>query len=515
VHPGALARRVKEWVGREWAAGSRRLGAGAAVAALLLVALALNAIYVRGQGLGLDEHVPNRLRFHAIPVAMSVLYHGRPHDYTASQFIAFRFQDTAPIDADIEWARGAALPADDGTYYWAADDRGSADYVIAAFALFGPHVSSLYQFFFVVLLASCVLFLIAYRRQPATIGLLFFGLAAIYASLPIVPLSYLMNPVFERPSLFEPRTLNVLAFVATLHLALAAYSRERPRGWWLATVGQVGIFIFCYHARSSLGAEAAFIVAANVLAIAWGARRQTLSLRSWAPLACFLLSFAVLGAYKQYAYNPHYRQEMVARVVWHNALMGFSSNPALAERYKIRISDASAADAVISYMRERHDRRLTSAWTAQNVLNAFGGHGTFDWKAYESAGRELYFSVWREHPGEALHCYLIDKPREMAGIVATAASFGGGEYRDVLGIYFRPFGVSPLLIALPGFLLLAVGRARRPPLVSIAAGVALAGVLPGLLIYAVPLTMVSAFLGLALLAYGLVVEAGSAIAEKR
>jgi len=31
-------------------------------------------------------------------------------------------------------------PADDPTYFWAADDRGMADYVIAAFALFGPAV---------------------------------------------------------------------------------------------------------------------------------------------------------------------------------------------------------------------------------------------------------------------------------------------------------------------------------------------------------------------------------------
>src|SRR5262249_41173846 len=67
---------------------TRRLTPWQQVVVGLWVAAAASAIYVRGQQVGIDRNVTSRLRFHAIPVAMSVLYHGRPHDYTAYETLA-------------------------------------------------------------------------------------------------------------------------------------------------------------------------------------------------------------------------------------------------------------------------------------------------------------------------------------------------------------------------------------------------------------------------------------------
>jgi hypothetical protein len=139
-------------------------------------ALALAAIYVRGQHLALDRHVSSRLQFHAIPVALSVLYHGRPHDYTAFSSLAISFQAST---ADAR-AIASVPPADDKTYYWVADDRGMGDYVIAAFALFGPHPKSLYYAYFVVLACSVVLFLADLGRRAAGNAILLFVLGALY-----------------------------------------------------------------------------------------------------------------------------------------------------------------------------------------------------------------------------------------------------------------------------------------------------------------------------------------------
>ena len=107
-------------------------------------------MYARGQTVALDQPVTGRLRFHAIPVAMSVLYHGRRHDYTTYRSLALGFQERPQaiptsedsIETRLAWAATYTPPKDDATHYWAADDRGWADYVIGAFALFGPHVKS-------------------------------------------------------------------------------------------------------------------------------------------------------------------------------------------------------------------------------------------------------------------------------------------------------------------------------------------------------------------------------------
>src|ERR1700685_2115484 len=72
--------------------GVRRLRRREQVLVLLWAALSLTAIYVRGQHTDIEQHVSNRLRYHAIPVVMSVLYHGRTHDYTAFSSLAILFQ---------------------------------------------------------------------------------------------------------------------------------------------------------------------------------------------------------------------------------------------------------------------------------------------------------------------------------------------------------------------------------------------------------------------------------------
>src|SRR5262249_13644100 len=84
----------------------------------------------------------------------------------------------------------------------------------------------------------------------------------------------------EPPTLFEPRILDLLAIIATIHLACAGWASGRPRGWWLAFAGQLLLFIFCYHARSSLAWEAIFIVMGNCAAIAWTVWRPSRSPRS-------------------------------------------------------------------------------------------------------------------------------------------------------------------------------------------------------------------------------------------
>jgi len=134
---------------------TRRLTLPQQAAVWAWISVSVSLLFARGSALGLDRQVAGRLRVQAIPVAVSVLYHGRVHDYTAFRSVAA----TLRVGGSIGDAIFQAIPPGDGTYYWAADDRGMADHVMGAFALFGPRVESLYLMYFVLLAASLMLFL--------------------------------------------------------------------------------------------------------------------------------------------------------------------------------------------------------------------------------------------------------------------------------------------------------------------------------------------------------------------
>ena len=455
--------------------------------------LALVAIDVRARDLGLDRNISDRLKFHAIPVAVSVLYHGRPHDYTAYQTIARHFQTTdVTTEALIASAIAAPVPAGDATYYWAADDRGMADFVIGAFRLFGPHPESLYRFYLLLLALSCALVVISAWREPAMMAILLFALASLYACVGIMPLAYPAGPG-EQPSLFEPRMLELLAFIPAIHLWLAGWRLSRWTAMAAAAlVGQVLIFVFCYQARSSILWEAAFVVITGVAAV-WRKRW-----RSAIPVAALLVGLLLLKGYERLQYNPRYFGDMGTRTVWHNALMGLAANSRLAEKYHLSILDAAAIEAVIRDMRERRDPRLSDNWTTERITSSLGGWVEFDWAAYESAARTLYFRIWRYDYPEMLRCYLFDKPLVMLRTIADTIWRGGVRRSRTLS--FNPLGVVPLLIIVPG-LVFFVRRDETAHLIGGMVWLAAASLAPGLMFYAVVFTMIGTFASLAMLLY--------------
>jgi hypothetical protein len=462
--------------------------------------LSLVAIHARGHQLGLDQHVTNRLRFHAIPVAISVLYHARPHDYTAFQSLAMPFQIAGSLETLIERAREDAPPPGDPTYYWAADDRGMADYVIAAFALFGPHTQSLYSFYFVVFGTSVLLVLLDQSWHPVKSAALLFTLGAFYAGLSVIPLGNLTVAVFEPGSLYEPRIIELLAYVATLHLGLTAFLDQSWTWRRIAIVaGQAVIVAACYHARSSVGWEVLFVVAAG--GGFWIYQR----LSGWREppwgVICLVSALVLVTAYQHFAFNPRYFREAGARTVWHNALMGLSANRMLAAKYELSINDAAAIHAVRSYMGGVNHPLLTPEWTDANILGSLGSHTEFNWSAYEQAARDLYWHIWRVDTGDMLRCYLFDKPMEMLTIVGRAIQGDPSPPPNAERLSFNPLAAGALAIVVPGLLIAGTSAASfQSALVAVLVllGCSLA---PGLLFYPVVHTMTGAFVTLALTLY--------------
>ena len=482
------------------------------------------SLHARGLELSLDKNPTDRMRFHAIPVAISSLYLGWPADYTGMKSMTMHFQVAGPLEPLIHWAVAYQPPAVDGVYYWAADDRGMADYVIWAFWLFGPGLRSLYLFYFAFLGATCVLFLLEARRRPEMHALLIFTLAAMYASLGVIPLANLSATAFDPVTIYEPRTIEVLSFIPTLHLAFAALFDPRwTRGRVAIAALQAGLLAWCYLARSSMAWQVGFILLVNASHLAWNwirTRRATPpSTERWlrrpnaVPLLIVVAAFAGLVAYQHAVFHPAYFKTWGARVVWHNALMAIGSDSQLGPKYKLSVSDADSIEAVLTYLRQNNDPRLNPEWTMQTFLNSFGSHVEVDWTLYDQAARDLYFHIWRENPWEMVRLYTVKKPLEIFSTLRGASYMDPMPQRNIHDLYFRPLSPWALLLALPGLLLALATGARLGAVALWTPVLFVMGLVPGVLFYSVALTMMGAFVALALSVY-LLVTAACAVAGR-
>lgn len=440
------------------------------------------------------------------------MYHGRPHDYTAFASIAKSFQRSDPIDGRIQWAVTTRPPPGDDTYFWAADDRGMADYVIGSFAMFGPRVESLYRFYFVVLAVSVLLFLIDYASSASASALLLFAIGALYVCLSLIPLGNLTVAVFEAGSLYEPRIIELLALIATLHLSLSSFTHRRWNAARFVVGGlQAGIVAACYHARSAVSWEVIAICLSGITAWWWSYRESRADgvapacrLRGLAPLLpAMLIVAAITGAisYRHYAYNPRYFVDVGSRTIWHNVLMGLGVNATLSQKYHLGIADRASAEAVIAYRRNRQTPPPADEWDVTSIMNSLGGYGTFDWADYEREARGLYWQIWRVDTVSMMRCYLVDKPAAQLDVVVKAWRGGRTGPGDLRSLRFNPLSAIHLLLVLPGLWLAYASRAGFGGAAAVVMLLLACSAIPGFLFYPVVHAMMGTFAAITLVAY--------------
>jgi hypothetical protein len=394
--------------------------------ALFTAAWVLLGLLVVADGrLGLSGYASGRYRAHAIPVALSQMYHGRPHDYTAHLDIAAAFHGPEPLDDLVARFADPATPVGEGTHFWTADDRGLSDYVCLAFRLFGPRSASLANLYFALLAASLLVFTLAHRRDPAALFLPVLALLGLLAYAHTGPHYAAVvlgdgEPWKEPVGLFDSRMFESVAILAWLHLALLAWRPAGPAAW-LAAVPQAALLLFLYHARSSLGWMylSLFVLAGTaVVARLRVARRGGIPpgglTRPLVIAGLLAVSLGGLALYKRAAYHPAYFADHGARTFWHNALMGYSYHPKLRAALDIGIDDTRTILLVIRDMEQRGDPRLTPEWTLAKIGGSLNPGKEFNWREYERSARHAYFGVWRRTPGRAIACYAWYKPRDLA-----------------------------------------------------------------------------------------------------
>jgi len=458
-----------------------------AAASIALVCLLFAAV----DRLGLNQSANTRYRFHAIPVAVSTLFHHYPHDYTAARNLALRFHDPGRnLDDQIGEATQPDADLGGGTYFWVADDRGLADFVLGAFWLFGPGIKSLADFWFLVLSFSLLLYLIGFWRTPAALVLppfVLLGWVAILSVAPErLPFPNAQGYWGEEIALCESRLFDGLALVALLHLAiLAGTSSSTSRLAWATAVPQAALLIFLYHARSSLGWQYLALASLASVRVGWWVLNRycaenipgvELVARPLFVLALLAASLVGIKQYQRAIYHPQYAKEHGQRTVWHNALMGLAFHPALRDELPIQhCDDRDAVDLVLARMAARDPSLDRNIWNWQAALNSLGNHNEFDWNRYETVARDIYFESWRTYPLSMAECHLYSKPRDL---VRQAQIMGK---RLVSGV---GHGAMPEFLAAFGLTLVAVTgagvRLGRDPEARIQLR-SLSGILAGLI----------------------------------
>lgn len=504
-----------------------------ALALSAVIAALVCLLFATDRRLGLHQFASTRYRFHAIPVAISTLYHHRPHDYTAMRNLAHQFHNpTLDLDEQIRRAIHPDYDPGNGTYFWVADDRGLADYVIGAFWLFGPETLSLANFLYVVLGLALALFAIGYWRTPAALVLplvvVFGWLALAQVMLYRVPFPNGQGYWGEEIALYESRMFDLLALVSVLHLAvLASAGPSVSRLAWTTAIPQALILVFLYHARSSIGWQYLALFALVALRLgAWGVQRlRDAELAPRSDLArpffvALVLACSLVGLkqYQRAAYHHHYTSTYGQRTFWHNALMGLAYHPRLRDELPMTLcDDRNAVDLVLARM-EKNDTNLDkNKWNWQAALNSLGNHNAFDWNRYEAVARGIYFDLWWTRPAQMTACYGYYKPRDIGRqIRLTGARIG--DRAATSGAPELAIGLCLLLAAFAA----VVGLARRDadfrasfrPLALTAAILIPFSLIPGIAFYPA-ITTVSCFYLLSLTLGGLLaIHVSSSILKK-
>jgi hypothetical protein len=365
--------------------------------------------------LGLNVHAARSLDMHrvspvwvdnAAPVALANLEFGHRSDYTGSIQVLGLFRDAikkypgATLNQQLRYALDHRDAVHEHLAYLAGyDDKGIIDFLKLGFFLFGYTLKSAIDLYFLLLGLSSLLFLLRFRREKWALILLFGFLLAHYCLLPAVAL----NPQLR--SVLALRFMSVLSMVAALHLALDVVLPRPGALRWLTLFAQAALLFFTLHIRFAAIWQVIGVAMVYVLALAWryyvrpqaeaGTVRWSPSL---VPVLLAVLAAMSLGVYKRTVYaEKYFVLGNDAHVFWHSVYSGLAFSPELAERYGLRIDDASIFTATQRYLLKRG---RVDEW--QQLQGANG--------LYDTAVRGMFFHTLRHRLGTVVLAVVVHKP---------------------------------------------------------------------------------------------------------
>ena len=348
-------------------------------------------------------------------------------------------RDTARIDRALRKAKDTAIDPSLEPQLMRGAELAYADYVYAAFLLFGLRLSSLYYFYFLLLGMACALFVVEFRNSPFSLFLLTTYLGGIFFLQ-----NYAQSYGEQLATLTNSRLFEALSLLPAMHVFLVVWRRTRfGLPTLLTTSAQSALLAFIIDCRVSGRWQIALIVAVAigcVIADLW--RQQPFSWRGgsangvWA--GCIAVAFLAahmslisFNADKSYQGEPKYHP------VWPSVLGGLlGSSTELQREYLGRAEHADSEpvpdqwieDAINNDLNKRNDRSSPHA-TVQNgkifvgVDNGVrGADPNYGWNEYERLARSLVLRIVAQHPVSVV-AELFAKARSQVRLYAEHLSF--------------------------------------------------------------------------------------------
>ena len=288
-----------------------------------------------------------------------------------------------------------------------ANELGFADYIYLSFRLFGDRISSLYYFFYLIVAATCLVYILQFRNSPFLLFVLVIFLGELYFLE-----NYARSYGMQMQTVFNSRLFSGLSLMPVLHVLFLQWQRQPPRAFSVAgVIVQSLIFGFVLSCRT----EAIWQVAMAVAVVCGSGILLVLPLRSrkrsdlvsklvplWPALA-FLIVVSAYSAVISLNADGRYALEPKAHIVWHEILMGLlSTSPELRRDY-LPDENLTYSDNIV-YMAVDHDLKARDDVSSPVVRRLPNGDPVVDlsppahWNEYEKLVRSLTLRIVLEHP---------------------------------------------------------------------------------------------------------------------
>jgi hypothetical protein len=315
--------------------------------------------------------------------------------------------DGPRLDRIIQLAKDAAIDPTLPPEIIQANELGFADYIYFSFRLFGDKISSLYYFFYLIVAATCLVYVLQFRNSPFLLFVLVILLGELYFLE-----NYTHSYGMELHAVTNSRLFSGLSLVPALHVLFLLWQRQPLRVFSVAgVIVQSLIFAFLLSCRT----EAVWQVA-MVAAVACGSgfllmrplRGRKLSdlvgrLRPIWPAFIFLIVVSGYSAVISLRADSRYAVEPKGHILWHEILMGLLSTSSELRREYLGDEKTTYRDDEV-YLAVDRDLKARNDASSQMVRRLPNGDPIVDlslpggWNEYEKLVRSLTLRIILHHP---------------------------------------------------------------------------------------------------------------------
>jgi hypothetical protein len=365
---------------------------------------------------------PSYRTTYSIAVALSMMRQPRAPSYQAYEAIVNELKahgftqeqwgvtgrDPAIVNQAINAALRIPIQPGGQTQRIQANDLGYAHFIFLAFKLFGATLSSIYYFYFLLLLISVLAFVAQFHSSRFMLFVL-----SLYLTAHIFVVAYCTEFGLSIGSIANSRTFSALGLLPALHLASMLLARVPFGALSIATALLQSLLLsFVISCRYDVMWEAGLVVST---ALVWApylvlsTRGKPLyrlsNLRRLWPAAVLMAALLAMQVLQSGAAGPSYDKDSGKHLVWHEILLGMLSvDGQLIQKYagmdaattsQYVWDDRVACEAVRHYLSHLDvSSRSAPRYDCDAATNIFGG----DSGEYDAIAQRVVAQIIMEQP---------------------------------------------------------------------------------------------------------------------